>query len=255
MSIEFDCSHCGRRVKGPENLSGQMVKCPHCQGVITVPEAVYEAEEIPSAIRSSPSPAPAYGGFQEAPYEAGGSDEPRRPCPLCGEMIRTSAIKCRFCGEIFDPTFRKGTRGGLPLASLGARLGAALLDGFFAMLAYLPGYALIAADGAKNDKTAAVGLSLLVFSFVVLLVIQVSMLASSGQTLGKKIVGIRIVRYDNEDNPGFVVACLLRSLVPGLIGAVPCIGPIFSIVDILCIFGEERRCLHDQIAGTKVINA
>jgi rubredoxin len=26
----------------------------------------------------------------------------RRPCPMCGEMIVASALKCRFCGEIFD---------------------------------------------------------------------------------------------------------------------------------------------------------
>jgi hypothetical protein len=32
----------------------------------------------------------------------GGSD--RRPCPMCGEMIAANAAKCRFCGEIFDPT-------------------------------------------------------------------------------------------------------------------------------------------------------
>ncbi|HKB42381.1 MAG TPA: hypothetical protein VKD72_38500 [Gemmataceae bacterium] len=37
----------------------------------------------------------------------GGEDEARRPCPMCGEMIIASAVKCRFCGEIFDPTLRR----------------------------------------------------------------------------------------------------------------------------------------------------
>ena len=31
----------------------------------------------------------------------------RRPCPMCGEMIVATAAKCRFCGEVFDPTLKK----------------------------------------------------------------------------------------------------------------------------------------------------
>ena len=31
----------------------------------------------------------------------------RKPCPMCGEMIQKDAVKCRYCGEIFDPVLRK----------------------------------------------------------------------------------------------------------------------------------------------------
>ena len=31
------------------------------------------------------------------------TDENRRPCPVCGEMILTEAKLCRFCGEKFAP--------------------------------------------------------------------------------------------------------------------------------------------------------
>lgn len=27
------------------------------------------------------------------------------------------------------------------------------------------------------------------------------------------------------------------------------------LVDVLCIFGKERRCMHDFVAGTKVVYA
>ena len=67
--------------------------------------------------------------------------------------------------------------------------------------------------------------------------------------------GVRIVMYENGKLPGFVNGWLLRSFVPGLIGQVPYVGGLFSLVDILCIFGEERRCIHDMIAGTKVVEA
>lgn len=31
----------------------------------------------------------------------------RKPCPMCGEMIQKDAVKCRFCGEIFDPVLKQ----------------------------------------------------------------------------------------------------------------------------------------------------
>jgi hypothetical protein len=31
----------------------------------------------------------------------------REPCPACGEMIVKGAAKCRFCGEILDPSLKK----------------------------------------------------------------------------------------------------------------------------------------------------
>ncbi len=36
--------------------------------------------------------------------------EDRKPCPACGEMILRKAAKCRYCGEIFDPTLKKKAR-------------------------------------------------------------------------------------------------------------------------------------------------
>ena len=34
---------------------------------------------------------------------------------------------------------------------------------------------------------------------------------------------------------------------------IPLIGTVFSLVDVGFIFGKERRCLHDRIAGTCVV--
>jgi hypothetical protein len=41
-----------------------------------------------------------------------GPGEARRPCPMCGEMIMATAAKCRYCGEIFDPTLKKAKKKG-----------------------------------------------------------------------------------------------------------------------------------------------
>jgi hypothetical protein len=56
----------------------------------------------------------------------------------------------------------------------------------------------------------------------------------------------------DESNPGFWRACVLRVLVPLFIRAIKFVGPFFALVDLLSIFGPERRCLHDLIADTKV---
>jgi hypothetical protein len=69
------------------------------------------------------------------------------------------------------------------------------------------------------------------------------------------MTGLRIVDQDDGGNCGFLRTVVLRQFVPGLIAAVPLVGPLFALVDGLCIFGEQRRCLHDRIAGTKVVQA
>ncbi|MCO6044121.1 zinc ribbon domain-containing protein [Aeoliella sp. ICT_H6.2] len=42
-----------------------------------------------------------------AATSSAGGGEDRKPCPMCGEMIARDAIKCRYCGEVFDPALKK----------------------------------------------------------------------------------------------------------------------------------------------------
>jgi len=86
-------------------------------------------------------------------------------------------------------------------------------------------------------------------------IVNIVLLAREGQTLGKKIVGVRVVRQADGGGAGFVGTWLLRAFVPGLLAAIPLLGDPFMLVNVLFIFGEERRCLHDLIAGTKVVRA
>ena len=73
--------------------------------------------------------------------------------------------------------------------------------------------------------------------------------------VGKKILGVRIVRYDNARNPGFLRVVVLRYLILKPIWMIPILGQLFVLADALFIFGDNRRCIHDLVARTKVIVA
>jgi uncharacterized RDD family membrane protein YckC len=82
--------------------------------------------------------------------------------------------------------------------------------------------------------------------------IEFALLAFRGQDVGKLILGIRIYR-DSGEPAGLLHAALLRDGVTWVIGLIPGIGPLYRIVDICFIFADDRRCLHDRIAGTVVV--
>jgi uncharacterized RDD family membrane protein YckC len=67
-------------------------------------------------------------------------------------------------------------------------------------------------------------------------------------------MGVRIVNHDDGGNPGFVRAVVLRNLLPGFFAAIPCCGGLFFLADHLFVLNEDRRCLHDWMAGTKVVD-
>lgn len=148
------------------------------------------------------------------------------------------------------------------LASPWIRLGAALIDSCIAFLCVLPGLIILFAMGAlasngrdPNPIAFITGFSVCGIGLLIIMCIQIYLLSTRGQTVGKKIVGIKIVTFDTGENPGFVKAFLLRAFVNGLIGAVPWLGMLYSLVDNLFIFREDHRCIRDLIAGTKVVTA
>jgi len=75
-----------------------------------------------------------------------------------------------------------------------------------------------------------------------------------GQTFGKRAMGIRVVRTDGA-RVAFSRFIFLRWLPIAMIGSIPFVGWIASLLDPLLIFRESRRCLHDDIAGTRVVTA
>jgi uncharacterized RDD family membrane protein YckC len=89
-------------------------------------------------------------------------------------------------------------------------------------------------------------------------VLTTILVARNGQTVGKKLVGIKVVRSDGS-KAGINRLTWLRNVVNALPSLIPVVGlvagPVYWIVDSLFIFGDARQCVHDRIADTIVIRA
>jgi uncharacterized RDD family membrane protein YckC len=81
------------------------------------------------------------------------------------------------------------------------------------------------------------------------------LLAKHGQTIGKRLVRTRIVSIKDDSILPFGRVVGLRYLPLWIIGQVPLLGPLISLIDSLFIFRKDRRCLHDHLAGTRVVTA
>ena len=82
--------------------------------------------------------------------------------------------------------------------------------------------------------------------------IQWILVTRTGQTIGKRLMGTRIVNYPDDAPVGFLQAVVLRMWIATAIATLVPFGPI---LDALFIFGPERRCLHDVLARTRVVSA
>ena len=139
------------------------------------------------------------------------------------------------------------------LAGRGARLAAYLID--WALVGVVAGligyYAGLWERLMQQDTEAVVWLG--VIGMVVYAVINGRLLANRGQTVGKMAAAVRIVDARTREIVPFWKSFGLRVVVIQALASVPAVGAVFSLVDVLFIFGERRRCLHDHLAGTVVI--
>jgi len=136
------------------------------------------------------------------------------------------------------------------LAGRFLRLFAVIIDGLIGCTLMLPlfWYLHFRHDVTPRMQSAIVGAAV----FATFAVINYRLLEKRGQTVGKWFVGVAIVGLDGS-NKGVVHLLIYRYALEMLFGWVPFVGWIFGLADPLAIFGRERRCLHDLIAGTKVI--
>ena len=165
-----------------------------------------------------------------------------------------------------------GAGGGHEKADRAVRLGAATLDGIIFTVPFVPGYVIAMSTMVQMIKSGAAAqggvgpLYLAIFTamgvwlwigglvWLGLIALTVVYVHRNGQTIGKKIIGIKVVRSDGS-RAEFARIFWLRNFVNGLLTAIPFLGGFYALADMLFIFGDARQCLHDKIADTIVVKA
>lgn len=149
-------------------------------------------------------------------------------------------------------------------ASRGSRLVAKIIDGLLLGVAFAPGWLWVSTQFRSMNPQYArmwtfVSASHTWFFGGLLLGIAVALINAylvqqNGQTIGKKALDIKIVRADGA-RVTLARVFFLRYLLNTVFSMVPFFGGLYALIDILFIFGEPRRCVHDYLADTIVIKA
>lgn len=146
--------------------------------------------------------------------------------------------------------------GEMELAGRGVRLMAAIVDGLIGAglgwaVTLIPAVeSVVAAQGpvgfgSFNYMSVLIGLP-------VFLLVQGVLLLQRGQTIGKILFKLRIVRSDGS-KPDAWRLLGLRYGIGIVLNLNAAVASIYGLIDSLLIFRESRKCLHDSIADTQVI--
>lgn len=130
------------------------------------------------------------------------------------------------------------------------RLLGAIIDGVVQIMATIP---FLTYHGMEKfaEPDFITTLQGLFYGLLVTLVIQGYLLYHYSQTVGKHFMGTRI--EDLQGQRANIQTILKRILPMSVITIVPGVGQfIAGLVNPVCIFGKEKRCLHDYIAKTQV---
>lgn len=173
-------------------------------------------------------------------------------CSNCQTENMESAKFCGKCGVPFD-----NTSGNIVYAGFFTRLFAQMIDlVFFSLLLFAVTLCvgvvigiISGATGASTDNVAET-LSSMSFYFVLILLpgYFIILTGKYGKTLGKKILGIKVVKKELPSATPGLLKALIRYIVGFFIDWIT-----FGIGNLWQLWNPEKQALHDKVAGTIVI--
>lgn len=197
-----------------------------------------------------------------APQYPGGPQAPVAPPPPPGPEGPPSYGGPVPLGGWQQPIPQHHGWSGQPLASWGIRVGATLIDWLILLVPVVILTIIVVGIAAGSDTGAIVtgALGLLAYLIVALAYAPVLMARegpNNGQTWGKQLVGIRVVR-DTGEPMNFGWSALREIAVKGLlVGIVSSILPLIPwLLNYLWpLWDDTNRALHDIVCSTHVVSA
>ncbi len=198
---------------------------------------------------SAPAPGPAAGG----PASASTDDDlaallsqisdDEATAPAVGTALTTPTdVERPEKAEVVHIESEGGIDFDPELASYGTRLGGLLIDVAVTLLCMLPGIA-VAATG--STALVMVGIALMTVGFVAVTVLYSRAVAETGQWIGNRVTGTKVV--DARNGRAITVGeAALRFTLRMLVSS------IFFIGFLMALGNSQRRTFHDNVAGTVV---
>ncbi len=153
-------------------------------------------------------------------------------CPSCSKEVVADKLFCNWC-EAFIPNKTVGKK-----ADLFRRLFASVIDPIIVTILYMIFAAILGAVIGNGIALVIVTLGYVYF---------LSRLLSKGMTLGKWLLGAKVVEKLTGNNPGFWRMLLRETIGKGVSGLVFGLGYFWAIWD------KDGQAWHDKIAGTVVV--
>jgi uncharacterized RDD family membrane protein YckC len=202
------------------------------------------------------------------PPERPESDQPQAPPPPSGPQAPAGGPEAApsYGGPVppggwQQPIAQRGPGWqGQPLASWGTRFGAQVIDWLVLLVPVVVLAVIVGAIAFGSDTgaivTAIVGfLAYLVAAFLYAPMLMAREGAHNGQTWGKQILGIRVVR-DSGEPFSFGSAAVREIVVKGLgVGIASSIIPFipFLLNYLWPLWDDEDRAVHDMVVSTHVM--
>lgn len=155
-----------------------------------------------------------------------------------------------------------------PLATLGQRILGAVIDNVLTIVALSPLFSHLDITAMSNKQGSMDGMAALManvpqmsmtVAFLLLLgigIAQTVLIIRKGQSIGKLIVGTRIVDHISGLRPNAMNTFVIRSFVVGLLYNLPLIGIFVLLADLIMLLASDQRIsLHDRLANTRVVEA
>jgi uncharacterized RDD family membrane protein YckC len=170
-------------------------------------------------------------------------------CPDCLVELKSGRY-CAGCKTEAVKDMQSGVdQTQLPLAHMGRRFVAWLVDFFVMLVLIMPMFAISGyfstMDGGVPAGGVGLQLGLQALAWVIPMAYKAIMLQMRGQTLGKMALGIKVVNPDGSDiSPG---QAWMRAFIELLLAS------CCYVTYIVAFFSKDHCALHDMAAKTRVI--